>query len=152
MATLHDKDSRSFIESPSRGVNQYAREVSVGNTAFNNSFTTDGAGNDALNTVIGGGELRLVGMNTAILITNTTVTTSAATVVSTPLTNRNSMIIYNKDTTNPIYVGPSNVATSGALEGWIVDPGSYFSIDITDDVALYAIADSTINIKVMEMA
>lgn len=121
------------------------------NTLEKQKFKLDTNSDVAVNTVIGGGELRLVGMNTAILITNTTVTNSAAAIPTTALTNRNSMIIYNKGT-SPIYLGPSNVTTSGALEGWIVDAGSYFSIDITDDVSLYAIADSTIDVKIMEMA
>lgn len=117
-----------------------------------NKFIEDSSGNVAVNTVIGGGELKLVGMNTAIKITNTTVTTTATQLPATPLTNRNSMIVFNRDPIEPIYVGDNTVTTSGANEGWIVDAGSYFSIDITDDVNLYFIANETVNVKIMELA
>ena len=124
------------------------------NTDESNKFVNDSSGDVAVNTVIGGGELRLVGMNTAILITNASVSDTATALPSSPLTNRNSLIVYNKDPVEKIYLGPSNVAASGSLEGWIVDPESYFSVDITDDVVLYAIADAgkTVAVKIMEMA
>lgn len=114
-------------------------------------FVQDSNLDVAVNTVIAGGELRLVGMNEAIKITNFTITTTRVAVPAAPLINRNSMIIQNKGNKS-VFIGDVTVENAGASQGWEIDAGSFFSIDITDSVILYAISDGTSDIKVMEMA
>ena len=98
------------------------------------------------------GEFTPTGLRTALKITNTTVGTTAAILPAAPLENRNSMIIFNKSA-QVIFVGNSDVATSGANEGWEIDAGSYFSLDITDDIQIYAICSTPgAIVKVMELA
>lgn len=123
------------------------------NTNQNNSFVNDSKGNVARNTVIAGGELKLIGMNTAIKITNTSIGDTATALPVTPLSGRNSMIIYNTGAT-PLFIGDSGVSVNGVNEGWIIDAGSFFSVDITSDVSLYGLCETslTLQVKIMEMA
>lgn len=88
-------------------------------------------------------------------VTVVTVTDTAQALPATPLVNRNSILIQNKDTTTTIYIlNDAAVSDSGANEGWEVEPQSTFSVDITEDIALYAIAPSgqSAVVKILELA
>jgi len=121
-------------------------------TSSEKAITTDGSGNPALNSVIGGGELTVSGLSLALKITNITIGTTATAIPLTPLTNRNSIIIHNKST-ETIFFGNSDVSSSGVNEGWEVVAGSYFSLDITDSIVIYAISTAASSaLKIMELA
>ena len=101
------------------------------------------------------GEFRQSGLNEDMQVTVVTVTDTAQALPAAALVNRNSILIQNKDTTTTIYIlNDAAVATSGANEGWEVDPQSTFSVDITEDIALYAIAPAgqSAVVKVLELA
>lgn len=123
-----------------------------------NKFALDSNSDVAVRTIteVSGGSIAysFSGLRERIKITNLTVTDTASALPSTALTNRNSIIIHNLNTTLPIYIGESDVTASGVTEGWTVDPTSFFSTDITANIVLYAIAPigETISIKIMELA
>lgn len=99
------------------------------------------------------GEFVPSGLTIALKVTNTTVGSTAAMLPLTALTDRNSLIIFNRSSSDSIYIGNSDVTDSGALEGWIIDPGSYFSLDVTNDIPIYAVASvASVNVKILEMA
>ena len=100
------------------------------------------------------GEFTPQGLNTALKITKQTLSDVAAAIPTTPLTDRNSMIILNLSSVDSIYVGNSDVTATGSTEGWEIEPGSFFSLDIKDSIVIYAIAATgkTPEIKIMELA
>lgn len=87
------------------------------------------------------------------LVRGTAFSSSAATVAATATlikaenTSRVGLMIYNNDTTNPIYIGDSTVTT---LTGTPVHAKSHFVIENTT-AAVYGIcAAGTINVRVIE--
>jgi len=97
------------------------------------------------------------GLSKEIKITTMEVSDVAGKIPLTPLTDRNSMCIHNKDAVETLYIGPSNVTAGdvlGTTSGYEVLPKNEINIDIADDIELYAIAPAgkTILIKVMELA
>ena len=92
------------------------------------------------------------GLNVALKITNSTVTTTAAKIPLTPLSGRNSMAIENRGT-NSIYIGNSDVTASGSTQGWEIPVNGGFNLDITDNIEIYAIcASGTVDVKILELA
>lgn len=93
------------------------------------------------------------GLKIRMKITNTTITDVASMLPSLSLTARNSIIIENKGA-DSIFLGESDVTASGVKEGWELLPTAFFSTDVTDAIAIYAIAPAgkTVNIKIMELA
>lgn len=110
--------------------------------------------NDSSEPVITSGEVTFSGLSTALKITNTSVTDTTAKLPLVALTDRNSLIVENRSATDPIYIGNSDVTSTGATEGWIIEAGSFFTIDIRNSIELFAVADAgkTVTIKIMEMA
>lgn len=100
------------------------------------------------------GQFSPSGLNVDLEITNTTVTDTAAKLPAMPLSDRNSMIILNTSASDSIFIGDSNVTASGGNEGWEIDAGSFFSLDIKDTIEIYAIAPTgkTVSVKIMELA
>lgn len=93
------------------------------------------------------------GLNVALKITNTTVTTIAGKLPLSPLSDRNSLLIVNEDTTSPILIGNADVTTSGSTKGFIIAPDSYFSLDIKDTIEIYGVcAAGTVNVQIVEFA
>ena len=78
-----------------------------------------------------------------------TVGNTATLIPSTPLTNRAFILIQNEGT-NPIYIGASTVAVSGADKGFSIYPRGALRIDIEDDVDIYGIAASNTDIVILE--
>lgn len=116
-------------------------------------FTTDGSGDTIIRTSAVG-TFTPSGLKVAIKISNVTVGDTPVALPVTPLTGRNSLMIYNRDPVEKMYIGDATVAASGINEGWIIDPDSYLPFDISDSIALYAVAPSgkTLNVKIMELA
>ena len=94
------------------------------------------------------------GLNTAGDITVLSVGTSAVKLPSTPLTNRNSISVYNKSLTATLYIGFDNSVTADdtSTGGWEIPPQNYFNTDITENVELWGISTTTITVKVLELA
>ena len=107
-----------------------------------------------LTELVGDVLAKFSGLSTRLKVTNETVGDTAVTLPVSGLTARNSIIILNKSTTETLYIGESDVTASGVKEGWEVDPGSFFSTDITDSIMIYGIAPSgqSIPVKIMELA
>lgn len=124
--------------------NDYCLQTEICNTADNPGIV------EVTNQIEG--EFTPSGLNEALKVTNTTIGTSAVALPGTPLTNRNSLIIQNISTTDRIYIGNNNVTASGANQGWILEPDSFFSLDITDSIQIYAIASTTVSVKILELA
>lgn len=100
------------------------------------------------------GSFTFSGLSTAIKISNITVTDTPTALPITALTNRNTLILENRDAILPIYIGDASVSNSGINEGWEVLATSQFATDITDAINLYAIAPAgqSITVKIMELA
>jgi hypothetical protein len=97
------------------------------------------------------------GLSTAGIITTMNVSGIAIKLPNTPLANRNAISIYNKSTTDILYIGfNSNLTpddTLGTTAGWEIDPQGYVQFDVTDDIEIYGITTgATILIKIMEVA
>jgi hypothetical protein len=116
-------------------------------------FSTDGGGNTIIRTSAVG-TFTFSGLSQSIKVTNMTVDDTPDPIPAVSLTGRNSIMIYNRDPIEKLYIGDSGVEASGVNEGWIIDPESYLPFDITDGIVLYAIASAgkTVQIKVMELA
>lgn len=99
-------------------------------------------------------EVSPAGLRVRLKITNIVVTDIASPIPLIALSERNSIIIQNRDVSETIFIGESDVQASGTLEGWELSPTSFFSTDITEDIVLYGIAPTgkTVNLKVMELA
>ncbi len=82
--------------------------------------------------------------------TGVTVGDSATKLPSENLANRRSIIIYNADTENTLYIGGSNVSTTN---GFPISPESYSPpIDAGSSMTLYGIATTNINVRVLEVS
>lgn len=96
------------------------------------------------------------GLRNAFLNTTFDLSTTAQPLPATALTDRNSMIIYNRSTTEILYVGNSDVTAdtvNGTTSGWQVEPNSYFPLDITDDIVLYGVyASGTYKVQILELS
>lgn len=99
------------------------------------------------------GTLTFSGLSIGMEVTKLTVSTTAVALPTTALAQRNSIIIFNSDTTNSLFIDDnSSVTTSGANEGWEILPRSSFSVDITDSISIFGIADAPVAIKILELA
>lgn len=102
-------------------------------------------------------DVQLSGLNVAMKITTMNVTGTAGKVPLTPLAARNAIAVSNLSPGDTIYVGPSNVVAGrgiGTTAGWEVGPGETFNLDITENIELYAVAETgvTVLVKVLELA
>lgn len=108
---------------------------------------------DGTNTFPVTGSFTPSGLTTALLVTNTTVGNTAAKLPLSPLTDRNSLIIENRDALNSIFIGNADVTAAGATQGWEIQPASYYALDITDSIEIYAVASvASVSVKVLELA
>ena len=119
-------------------------------------FTEDSAGDTAVRTVAEG-NFAPSGLRNGFLVTTLDVSTSAIKIPASPLTDRNSIIIFNKSTTTTLYLGPNNLVEAndniGNNAGWEIPPNSYFSTDVTDGIEFYGIvASGTVRVKVLEVS
>ena len=69
---------------------------------------------------------------------------------------RNSIIVHNTHSTATLYLGGSDVTADselGTTSGYELAPNSFFNLDISDDIILYARTNgTTIRVKVTEVA
>jgi hypothetical protein len=121
-------------------------------------YADDGSGGVAPVSMTAGdlnvtGSFAPSGLRVRMKISNIVVNDVASIIPALPLASRNSIILENKGL-NSIFLGESNVTASGINEGWEVAPTAFFSTDVTDAIAIYAIAPvgTTVNVKIMELA
>lgn len=102
---------------------------------------------------VSGGSVSFSGLRIRMKISNITVGDTAVMLPVLALTDRNSIIIENKGAFS-LFLGESDVLASGVFEGWELPPTAFFSTDVTDAIAIYAIAPAgqTVNVKIMELA
>jgi len=103
------------------------------------------------------GEFTFSGLSQALKITTMQVTDVATAMPATALTNRNAISVQNKDATNTVYIGNSDVTADtviGTTSGFELGPNGFFGLDITDDIVLYARCETgkTAIIKITEVA
>lgn len=102
------------------------------------------------------GTFRLSGLNIGFVI-NTVSISDTASLLPT-LAQQNSIEIHNLSETATIYVGPANTVTAdrvvGSTSGKEIPPDSYWSVDVTDAIAIWAIcpAGESALAKVMGVA
>ena len=79
-----------------------------------------------------------------------TVGGTAVPLPATPVANRRSMIIFNNDATNIVYIGGPNVTTANGLP---ILPQSFSpSIDAGNNMIIYAISGGSVDVRVMEIS
>lgn len=100
------------------------------------------------------GTFSMSGLRKRLKMTNMTVGDSAIAIPAVALSQRNSIIVENRDSVESVFIGEADVTASGAFEGWQLSPTSFYSTDITDAIVLYAIAPAgkSVVIKIMELA
>jgi len=98
------------------------------------------------------GTFTFSGVSKELKITNEIIGATAQQLPTTPLTDRNTLIIHNKGAES-IFIGNSDVQSSGIDEGWEIAGDSFFSTDIANDIPIYAISVSGgVPVKILELA
>ena len=98
------------------------------------------------------------GLTKEIKVTTLQVGDSAVKLPATPLTDRNTLSIFNKSSTVTIYIDDENTVTAdstiGGTGGWEVLPNERLNIDIKNAIELWAIAPTgqTAIVKLLEVA
>lgn len=111
---------------------------------------------EAIDTLTG--VFRPSGLNTSWKITTVVIGDTAIKIPTAALNERNSLEIHNTDTAVTLYVGPDNTVTAdkalGSTAGKEIPPESFWSIDITDAIDIYAICPpgQSAIVKIMEVA
>lgn len=125
------------------------------NDRTNYSYYIDENGN-VIQKTSAKGEFTPSGLRTNIKTTTMDVGTTATKLPATALTGRNSLEIHNLDSNETLYVGGASVTAdrvNGTTSGKEVDAGSFWSLDITDDIEIYGIvATGTVKLKITEVA
>jgi len=82
-----------------------------------------------------------------------TLAPSTATRLDKGLENRRAVAIANLSSTETIYVGfDDTVSLAGGNGGFPIFPQTSISLDATNRISIYAIAGSTLDVSVMEVA
>lgn len=124
-------------------------------------FLLDNDGEVAVNVSISGGQVESapVGLSTDFKVTTFLVTDVQTKLPPTVLTDRNFMVVINKDELETIYVGKTGVVAGDAIgttAGMDVPAGETFNIAIKGnvEVELYAITEAgkTALVKVVEVS
>lgn len=99
------------------------------------------------------GELRVVNKaETAVLQQVITVGTTAVALPATPLAARKNLMIQMLSG-GSLYIGSSTVTSSGATRGPLLGRGGFVTLDVSDDIDVYGIADAAgKDVAVLEMA
>lgn len=88
--------------------------------------------------------------NTAILVTQTTVTSTAAVILASALSDRKRILIENLGA-QAIYLGDDNAVTSS--DGFRISAGSVLDVELGPGISIYAItAASTADVRILEIA
>lgn len=89
--------------------------------------------------------------NIGMANTAANVTTTAAALLVTPLAGRKEIIIQNNSTANKsIYIGKDNTVTSA--DGFEIRAGATFSMEVGENVPIFAIGAGAVTVKVLELA
>jgi len=102
------------------------------------------------------GTFAISGLNKDWVVTTVTIGDVEYPIPLSALPDRNSIIFHNKSG-NTVYIGPTGVtadSVSGITSGWEIPAGSYFSLDVKDNIVIYGICETgkTAQLKIMELA
>lgn len=99
------------------------------------------------------GELRVVDKaETAILQQVVTVGTTAVALPAAPLAARKNIMVQMLDN-GSLYIGSATVTNTGATRGPLLGRGGFVTLDISDDIDLYGVADAAgKNVAILEVA
>jgi hypothetical protein len=99
------------------------------------------------------GELRVINKaETAVLQQVITVGTTAVALPAAPLAARKNLMIQMLSG-GSLYIGSATVTSSGATRGPLLGRGGFVTLDVSDDVDVYGIADAAgKDVAVLEMA
>lgn len=99
------------------------------------------------------GELRVINKaETAVLQRVITVGTTAVALPTTPLAARKNLMIQMLSG-GELYIGSATVTSSGATRGPMLGRGGFVTLDVSDDIAVYGIANAAgKDVAVLEMA
>ncbi len=86
-------------------------------------------------------------MTYAVLSTAVTVSTGAVPLPATAMVGRETICIFNNDSSVQLFVGHSSVSV---INGLPIQPKAAITIDADDSVVIYGIAASSINVRVLE--
>lgn len=103
------------------------------------------------------GEFTPTGLKTSFLPTTFLIGDTASPLPATPLTDRNSIIIYNRSSDYSLFIGNVDVTADsvvGTTSGWEIPKNSYFALDIKDSIILYGIypLGTSGKVQVLEVA
>ena len=97
----------------------------------------------------GAADVRILGATNATASANT-VSTTAAVLVPSALTDRSGVVIKNNNLSGTMYLGFSLAQASSTI-GYPVGPQEALALDVDSGVAVYAVADSgTIDVRLLE--
>jgi hypothetical protein len=99
------------------------------------------------------GELRVINKaETAVLQQVITVGTTAVALPAAPLTARKNLMIQMLSG-GSLYIGSATVTSSGATRGPLLGRGGFVTLDVSDDIDVYGIADAAgKDVAILEMA
>jgi len=117
-------------------------------------FEENVAGETAVRTT---GEYSPSGLRVGLRVTTMDVGDTAVAIPASAFASRNAISIYNKSTSQTIYINDINVTADnvlGTTSGWEIPPNGYFNVDITPDIIIYGRCESgqSARIKVLELA
>jgi len=94
-------------------------------------------------------DTKIVGAGT-LKMSQTTIGTTAAVILAASLLDRAGIVIKNNNTSGILYLGATaGEATTG--DGFPIDPGGTFSVDLSAGQEVYGVADSgTIDVRISE--
>jgi hypothetical protein len=97
------------------------------------------------------------GLFTDWLITTMDISDTATPLPATPLSGRNSIIVFNKSLTETLYIGKSDLTAdtvNGTTSGWDIPKNSYYAFDVRDSIVIYGRCETgkSVKVKIMELA
>ena len=130
--------------------------IKIGNTATGPFLNVNPDGSINIEGAVTG-TFTPSGLRTKGQVTTLNITSTASAIPATPLTKRNALSLTNLSAFT-LFIGYTTSVTAdrsiGTNAGWEVGPNEGFSVDITDSIQIYGIAESgnTILVKVMELS
>lgn len=134
-------------------------KITGGDGLYKASIDSTGKLSTKANMQVGSSDVSTTNRVPVTDVLNLSISTSEKTSTSTAsivrvgvsnLTGRKAIEVYNTSTIT-IYVGASNVATSGANRGRPIPPNGFFSLDLSANVDLYIISASSATYVVTEV-
>jgi hypothetical protein len=84
------------------------------------------------------------------LVTAVSVSSTAVKLPTTPLVYRRAVAVANQSTSVTLYIGFSPDTTTA--NGFPIGPGATMPMDVNAEIEIYGIADSTVDVRVLELS